>query len=305
MNISVIIPAYNAASTIARAIDSVIRQQNIFFEIIVVDDGSTDGTGDIILSHYKSRVTLLRQENCGPAAARNYGIYTAKGEYVAFLDADDEWLPGKLQLQVEALEAQPTAGMCFTDMEHWEADELCLSSYLHSKMYKFASGNNVYEKLLNQCFIFTPTVVVRKTVLEEVGCFDDTMKIAEDYDLWLRIAELYPVIFLDMSLLRRYRHGCNITSNTKLYLDSHIKIMDRLLKKHQKHEQYRNIIKRRLAKFHYELAYFYREGDNPMIARTHYSQASRLDLRVVYFIGLISTFFPRNFVKCVRKIRRA
>lgn len=219
--VTVVIPVHNRADLLPRAIDSVLAQTWQDFEIIVVDDGSTDKTQDVIAS-YGDRVRCLYQKNSGAASARNLGISQGKGHYVAFLDSDDEWLPDKLQRQLVFCDNHPEYVLVFTDMREVVDNKIVSGAYLHSGGYRRINDSDCYGALLDENFIFTPTVIVRRDILDNVGGFDCSLRICEDRDLWLRIAAQYPIGFLDMPLTIRHRHGSNLTTDTELFLLSHI-----------------------------------------------------------------------------------
>jgi glycosyltransferase involved in cell wall biosynthesis len=290
--ISVVIPAYNAAKTIVRCLESVFCQEGVPYEVVVVDDGSTDETGSLVEKGYKNKVRYIRQENSGPAAARNRGIRESRGNYIAFLDADDEWLPGKLQLQHSALRDNPALGFCFTDMSHWVDGSELHRSYLHERGYRFVSSGRIYDSLLRECFVFTPSVVVPRAVLDEVGLFDETLRIAEDYDLWLRIADTQEVLFIDRPLVKRHRNGANITGNLLLYAESSISMMERLLCCQKGNQPRKRIISERLAITHNHAGYHCRKKGLTHAARLHFlkSLAYRPNLDAIK--GLLIAAIP-------------
>jgi len=187
--VSVIIPAYNVKPYIGAAIDSVLDQTYRDFEVFVVDDGSTDGTYEVVQG-YGNRVHLLRQPNRGVSAARNAGIQASRGRYVAFLDGDDTWEPDKLELQVRQLEADPELGLAYADYGAFEASRLLSHNVPKARGQPRPSGNILRELFLD-CIVSTPTVVIRREALDEVGLFNETFRKAQDYDMWLRVAARY------------------------------------------------------------------------------------------------------------------
>lgn len=274
VRVSVVIPAFNSAGTIVRAVESVLRQDEPNLEIIVVDDGSTDRTAELLAARYPEQVIVFRQENRGAAAARNRGIAAARGEFVAFLDADDEWEPGKLRLQTERLEANLGAALCFADMSHWEHGRKVNRSYLRERGLGACEGR-IFDRLLQECFIFTPTVVVRRTVFDTVGHFDESLRICEDYDLWLRIAERFELIFVDVPLLKRHRTGDNLTGNRLLFAQSLVALFGRLQAEQKGNRVRERIIACRLADAHYNAAYEYRKAGDLHRSRAHYLNSWR------------------------------
>ena len=198
MNISVVIPTYNRKHTLPRAIASVLNQTLQPTEIIMVDDGSTDGTADWIQETYP-RINPIRQSNKGVSAARNIGIKSAKCDWIALLDSDDEWLPDKLERQVEAFNQNPGIKLCHTE-EIWIRNGVRVNQKKKHQKY----GGHIFEKCLDMCRISPSSAIFHQSLLDDVGYFDEAFSICEDYDLWLRITAEYPVLFLDEPLIKKY-----------------------------------------------------------------------------------------------------
>ncbi len=199
--VSVVIPAFNAKRTIQRALDSVALQNWQPLEVIVVDDASTDGTADAVEDLAKSGVRLVRMSrNGGASAARNHGIRAAAGKYVAFLDADDTWLPEKLRHQIAALEANSRMSIvtCNSILVNAEGEVVRES---HQR-YAPVAGAEAWKTLLAYNFIPTPTVVARKDRLMEAGEFNTALPLAEDLDMWIRLALLGEVGVLPQVLVK-------------------------------------------------------------------------------------------------------
>lgn len=193
--VSVIIPTFNRAWVIREAIDSVFSQEDDNFELIIVDDGSTDDTGRI-LSEYSGRIVQIRQPNRGVSAARNRGIQEASGPLIAFLDSDDRWLPGKLSHQVRFFENNPEALICQTE-EIWIRNGVRVNP---KNRHKKPSGD-IFEPSLGLCLVSPSAVMMRRELFDLVGLFDETLPACEDYDLWLRVACRYPVYLIDSPLI--------------------------------------------------------------------------------------------------------
>ncbi len=181
---SVIIPTFNRLAFLREAIESVFAQSCQDFELIVVDDGSTDGTR-AYLAGLGERVRYLHQKNSGPSAARNRGISEAKGVYLAFLDSDDLWQKDKLQAQISVMEADPRAQICYTD-EIWIRRGVRVNQ---KKKHRKYSGW-IFEKCLPLCIVSPSSVLMRRGFFETVGLFDETLPACEDYDLWLKASLL-------------------------------------------------------------------------------------------------------------------
>lgn len=196
--ISVIIPTYNRKQTLSRTIQSVLNQSFQPLEIILVDDGSTDGTADWIRTHFPS-MNVLQQINQGVSSSRNHGIEKSKCDWIALLDSDDEWKPNKMERQVESLEKNPDVLFCHTN-EIWIRNGVRVNQGKKHQKY----GGMIFEKCLDMCRISPSSSLFRKSLLNDVGYFDENLRVCEDYDLWLRITAKYPVLFLDEPLIIKY-----------------------------------------------------------------------------------------------------
>jgi glycosyltransferase involved in cell wall biosynthesis len=193
--VSVVIPTYNRAWCLAEAVDSVLAQELRGFELIVVDDGSTDDTPRL-LEGYGEAVRTLRRENHGVSAARNAGIAAARAELIAFLDSDDLWLPGKLRRQVEFFTSHPKALICQTE-ELWVKNGRRVNpGKRHRKR-----GGMIFEPSLDLCLVSPSAVMVRRELFERVGLFDESLPACEDYDLWLRVSCRFPVHLIETPLI--------------------------------------------------------------------------------------------------------
>ncbi len=200
--VSVIIPAYNAAATLGGTLDSVLQQTWRQTEIIVVDDGSTDAT-PTLLAGYGEQIKFIRQENAGPSAARNRGMEVAQGKYLAFLDADDQWLPDKLARQVELMEANPDVGFCSTGARVQSSDGKRLNEWTC-----FDDGRDFLHTLFMAPSAVAggcSAVMLRADVRRQVGVFDDRFKGFEDPDYWMRTAAIsrYACIPDILAIIRR------------------------------------------------------------------------------------------------------
>ena len=198
MNISVIIPTFNRRQTLDRAIDSILSQTYQPYEIIVVDDGSTDGTADWLSANYSS-LQIIQQSNKGVSSARNTGINSARGDWIALLDSDDEWLPDKLEIQVKLLQNNEELRFCHTN-EIWIRNGVRINQMKKHQKY----GGNIFKKCLDICRISPSSSLFHTSVIKDVGLFDESLDVCEDYDLWLRITAKYPVLFLDQPLIKKF-----------------------------------------------------------------------------------------------------
>ena len=195
--VSVVIPTYNRAPMIGQALESVLSQSYRDFELIVVDDGSTDGTA-VLLDRYQPALTVLSQPHRGVAAARNAGISASSGKYIAFLDSDDFWLPAKLAVQVEFLK-------CSTGVEICQTNEIWMRNgrRVNPKLKHRKPSGDVFRRSLDLCLISPSAVMMTRELFDSVGGFDESFVVCEDYDLWLRIALGHPVYLIEEALVTK------------------------------------------------------------------------------------------------------
>ena len=198
MKISVIIPTFNRKHTLQRAIDSVLAQTFKPYEIIIVDDGSKDGTKEWLLQNYPS-VQYIHQPNNGVSSARNKGIQISQGSWIALLDSDDEWMPEKLEYQSRFIELNRDSSFCHTN-EIWIRNGVRVNQMKKHKKY----GGDIFKHCLDICRISPSSSIIKKDVFEEVGAFDESLTVCEDYDLWLRVTAKFNILFLDEPLIKKY-----------------------------------------------------------------------------------------------------
>lgn len=236
--VSVIVPTFNRAYCLADTVRTVLAQSFTDFELVVVDDGSSDGTEAMLSEEFTdARLRYIRQENAGVSAARNTGMKTSRGKYIAFCDSDDLWDPLKLQLQVASMERFPSAGICWSDLtavsphgttlherftrvvyRAWDRlpmDSLFASSCELSQIVAGLSDElgrqrayfgSIFPTMIAGTLISMPTVMITRQAYETVGGFDVTMVAGEDYDFNLRICARFPAVFVDTATIR-YRVG--------------------------------------------------------------------------------------------------
>lgn len=185
---SVIIPTRNRATMVHQAVESVLAQKNVALELIVVDDGSQDATPFVLASYADAVIRLRLDPSQGVSAARNAGILASRGEWIAFLDSDDLWLPGKLRAQLDYFRQQPHMRICQTE-EIW----IHKGRRRNPKKYHAKPSGWCFERLLERCLVSPSAVMLHRTLLDEVGLFDESLPACEDYDLWLRIGWRHPI----------------------------------------------------------------------------------------------------------------
>jgi len=205
--VSVVIPMYNAQSFIAMTLDNLFQQAFSDFEVIIVSDGSTDNSVDIVKQFDDQRIVLIEQKNSGVSVARNTAIMHAKGEFVAFLDADDLWHPAKLAEQVEQFEHHPDIDFCYTDRDLF--DDI-VSLNLNNNINSFTiEKQQLFPLLLKHNHIHCSSVMVRRTIFAKIGLFDVMLDASEDSDLWIRAAKSNTVLRIAVVLSFYRRHDTN------------------------------------------------------------------------------------------------
>ena len=212
--VSVVIPTYNRARKVARAIASVLHQSFSDYEIIVVDDGSTDNTVQVLSLFRRLIVPVIHDENRGVSAARNTGIKASRAPLIAFLDSDDYWLPEKLAEQTAFFRAYPKAVACQTQEQWIRNGRRVNPGNRHLKR-----GGDIFEPSLKLCLVSPSAAMVRRDLLDEVGFFDETLPVCEDYDLWLRISCRYPIHLLDRELVIKEGGGPDQLSKSMAGID--------------------------------------------------------------------------------------
>jgi GT2 family glycosyltransferase len=196
MLVSVVIPTFNRRRLVREAVASACAQHGAECEIVVVDDGSTDGTAAALQNEFGTRIRVLRTANRGVAASRNLGVAASRGGLIAFLDSDDLGLPGKLAAQIAFFAAHPEAEICQTE-EIWIRNGVRVNPRAH---HRKRSGD-IFEPSLRLCLVSPSAVMLRRELFERVGGFDERLPVCEDYDLWLRIARDTPVWLIDRPLV--------------------------------------------------------------------------------------------------------
>jgi glycosyltransferase involved in cell wall biosynthesis len=207
--VSVIIPTYNRWPMIAEAVESVLEQGYGSFEIIVVDDGSTDGTKER-LKKYGSSVLVISRQRSGVAASRNYGVSVAQGRYLAFLDSDDLWLPQKLTIQTTFMEQHPEVKICQTE-EIWIRGGV----KVNPKAKHAKPSGDIFRRSLDFCLVSPSAVMMTRNLLDQFGGFDESFPVCEDYDLWLRIAKDHAIALIPEPLVvKRGGHADQLSHST-------------------------------------------------------------------------------------------
>jgi glycosyltransferase involved in cell wall biosynthesis len=216
--VSIIIPTYNRKQSIGRSVKSVLNQTYQDFELIIVDDGSTDGTREVVAGFNDERIRYVRhEENKGEAAARNTGIKAARCDYIAYQDSDDEWLPEKLAKQMELLEhAPPEVGVIYTGF--WKTQNH-RRTYVPFPWVNQKNGD-IHKELLKGNFVGSPVVLIKKECFDRVGLFDERLCNLVDWEMWLRISKHYHFRCVDEPLVVAHYDSGNVSDNPHSLIDA-------------------------------------------------------------------------------------
>ena len=303
--VSVVIPTYNNAQYLEEALDSVFSQSLAPYQVIVVDDGSTDNTQDIV-SNYGRNIIYRRIENSGQAYARNIGIELVKGEYTAFLDADDIWLPTKLEKQIALIEKYPKCPMVFCNFSEFVENSSSpdvITDWLSTK--KWLATGNIFANLVMSNFILPSGVLLRTRYLKEVGGFDPELSPREDRDLCLRLAAKYSIEGDKTVLVRKRKHRSNSgvnyeKGNLMLYY-----IMEKMLKQNipanDKHAK--RLVRAKLATYAYSVGRQKNSRKYLLICLANcpymafISTVSMFNLGLKALVFLFLTFLPSSIEK--------
>ncbi len=311
MKISAVIPAYNSAKFLKEAIDSILQQTHPVDEIIIVDDGSTDQT-EAIAKSFENKVHYIKQENKGPSAARNRGIMAATGDWIAFLDADDQWTANKIEKQLAALHKEPALKLIAADMsETDQSGNLITESVLakHDLLKNFQALNgaalsNALASLVTKNFIPTGTVLVERAVLIESELFNSEIRFGEDLELWAKIACKYPITCLPEVMMLRRQHGNNATQNSEAMLKDLVKVMQSVKKfgSERLKEQNKNpnqLVTSALA----DLGYWYFSQENYPKARKAFMESLKESPNRRALIYAVACFTPRILINSIKTIK--
>lgn len=302
--VSIVIPTYNTAEYISQTLDSIFEQTYKDYETIVVDDGSTDNTRDV-LDPYMDQIHYIYQENRGRSEARNTGIKAALGKYVAFLDSDDLWPPGKLERQIEILEGDGDIDFLFGDKQRFSNDgSIIIGSMFREKGYgESFFGDSVYvrdpyKKLLDEPYIPTGTVIMKKEFFEKTGLFDRNIY-AEDWEFWLRVALFGKMAYAEeLWELERDRPGSG-SKNLKAVYTSNIMTLEKHEREYGPLLQELGVdINSKLQLAYKNFGYFLLKSEK-ILAREYFkkSMSRKFDVRALSY--LIFSFLPSFAIQAV------
>ena len=309
--VSVVIPAYNAASFISNTVQSVLNQSAPVHEILVVDDGSKDATSEAAIQ-FGGIVRCLSKPNGGPASARNWGIRAATGDWVAFLDADDQWLTDKIEKQLMLLK-QTGADLVSSDALLVDGNSAKTTWLRHTGIWprlEPLSGAkllpNPFDLLLRVgCFLLPSMVLLRRELLISVGYFDENMHGTEDIDLWLRLALRSRIAIHPEALTVRRIHEGNLTANPARMLSEKIKVWEKVRHYPEvtSNPVWNSLVLKRMAEDYWHQGFWMLQANDPQAARRSWRQSLRssFSFRVLAYLSI--TYLPNGFVEILRKAK--
>jgi glycosyltransferase involved in cell wall biosynthesis len=309
--VTVVIPAFNAAAFLGEALESVLAQTYQPLEIIVVDDGSEDETPQVAAA-YASKVTYIRKERGGPASARNSGIRAASGEWIAFQDADDIWLPTFLEKLVHT-SAKKSADVAFCDAVTLENDIMVGPTFFERKGLKTRLDEIApYDILLDPFslffefhqFMLTCAVLVRRDALLRVGLFDESIYCGEDLDLWLRLSLTYRFAIVNENLVLRRIHNHNLTRDWWVVTTGLIEVYDKLERNASRrlpNPGWRKVVRDKKAPLVREQGAHYVELGDLLLARKSYARGFWSSFSPMVAVYWLATFLPPLWVRALRK----
>lgn len=300
--VSILIPAYNVERYIERSLKSALNQTYKNIEVVIVDDGSTDGTADVVRKYLPdARVKYVYQKNKGLSGARNTAMKNASGEYFAMLDADDVFLPEKIECQVEYLEAHKDCDICYSDLWLFYENDF---DQLVGTTYKFYSGTDVFPQLLKRSFINTLTVVLRRSVVDRFGYLDERYRYAEDLEYFLRLSYLgAKFCFLSKKLakfcIRQVgQHQSGIEGDLKNKLST-LQIYEELSQKMTKEERRKYDMKRHIGFWQIKCAMVYLINKNKKDALKYFLKSAKtyfLLSPLSLILGIFSVIIPVKLI---------
>jgi glycosyltransferase involved in cell wall biosynthesis len=306
--VSIIIPTFNCARFLGQALQSVFEQTYADYEIVVVDDGSTDGTREL-LAPLSDKIHYVYQSNRGLPSARNVGVSKSSGEFLAYLDADDKWYPRKLEHQVAFMDVHPECGLVHSDLTLMDEDDrLIFPDWYRKSKGSHANGFCVME-LLQECFIQVPTVIERRICFDRVGGFDERFRRLEDYLHWLQIVlDGYAVGYVDEPLaMYRLRTG-SLTGNQAAMAEATIEMFRVLVEENALSERLgsaaEELVRSRVAALRGKLPYYYRQqGRNDLARQTSTTLIRQSPGDLHQYVELMKSCVPQSLARALRGFR--
>jgi glycosyltransferase involved in cell wall biosynthesis len=299
----VVIPVFNGEKFIGQALESVFSQTYKDFEVICIDDGSSDGSPEVI-AQYGGKVRYFRQENAGPSSARNAAMNMSRGEFIAFLDQDDLWYPDKLRLQMDYLKRHPDVAMVHSNI-NISRDDVVIHHGL--PIERRQNGSSVFEELYLGNFINSITVVARRKIFDIIGLFDEDFRMAQDYDLWMRIASRFKIAYQD-EIMAEYRlHDNNSSRNNIAVIKDDLNILYKMRSLYPSLVSsipVEKVRKRYFTKYYMQGYAYFCQHDLRNARMSFLKSLKYKKMSIRSYIYVLSTYFPRETIDRIRNIKR-
>ncbi|HEY40915.1 MAG TPA: glycosyltransferase [Dehalococcoidia bacterium] len=302
--VSVVITTYNYRRFLAEAIQSVLEQTFTDFELIIVDDGSTDNTREAVDNFKDQRIKYIYQEHRGGNVARNVGLSISTGKYIAFLDADDIWLPEKLEMQVSLLDSSPDVALVCSDFYRFDDQSgTILNRAWENRQVDPKRALNLL--LSESAFAVTSTVLIRTDVITEVGGWDESLNIGQDWELFVRIARNFAFEAIHTPLVKKRQHDARLSSDWEFrYLNFPI-TLNKVINTYPLSTADRRAIKRRLASVHHTYATYLALDNRITLSRKQFITSIKVDPRYIKpYIYLLASFLGRSTIVILGSCRR-
>ncbi|MDP8315492.1 MAG: glycosyltransferase [Candidatus Celaenobacter antarcticus] len=299
IKVSVIIPAYNSAKFIREAVESVSNQTHKNLEIIIIDDGSTDDTKQIV-QNYNDRIKYFYQKNEGAAAARNLGITKSTGDYIAFLDADDIWEKYKIEKQLSIITRYPEYKFVYCDVDFVNSNKKTIQNY--PRKVEILKGD-ILLPFINKYFLLLPTIILDSKCISKIGYFNKNLKVGEDFDFILRLTKNYKGYGIGEKLYMRRIHKNSLSrQDYKLDSQNDISILKNFIKEnpvfYKKNEK---ILKKRLSELHFKFGYRLLSNSKNLEAFYQFLVSLNCSLNFKSMKNIFLCFIPKNTRDYIKK----
>lgn len=300
--VSIVIPTFNASAFLKGAIESALHQNYMPLEVIVIDDGSTDNTSDVVRD-YGTQVIFYRQNNLGPSGTRNTGIKLSKGEFIAFLDADDTWEMDKLQKQMHLMKNDPDIGLVHTNVWSFYLDRN-EKECKDVKREEFVG--QCYARLFSENRILTSSVLVRRKCFNDVGLFDETLRVCEDWDMWIRLSRKYRFAYVPKPLVNYRIHKNNLTADSINMRKGDYSVLCKMLSDDPSLEKMigNAIIKKRISELCFGIGYHYYSLGEMGESRKYFYRSFGGEIRLDSIMFMFVSMLPLKLISLLRWTKR-
>ena len=312
-SVDIVIPTYNAERFIGQTLDSVLSQTYKNFIIYVIDDGSTDRTHEIVSKYTSDKIIFIRQKNGGPSKARNNGFHKGSGEYIVFLDSDDLWEANFLEKNIAFMESRQNLGFVFTDFSTFNAEGTIIERWCHNDgrvflipMHKNSSNEavlsrRIWSDLLTGSFLLLSGTLIKRSAIDMIGTFDESLTNAEDRDFFIRLSYQFDCGYIDECLFRKRSHNDSLSSNIEKFTKGSDTLGRRLLQDRRLSIKMKIRLRQRLANQWHSLGWHYLRSNQNDLATNSFSKSillyPRLNAIIPIFISITGLYPQAKWLK--------